>query len=74
MLIKHRRDCTLVDQEALCGPDYQSIAFCIKAHPVVLLAGKPDPRLLEWVAEIVDPSLGAAAIGEAVENAIPTAA
>ena len=26
----------LLDQHALPGPDYESIAFCIKAHPVVL--------------------------------------
>ena len=53
-LAKNRFDCTIADQKALTGEDYVSVAFCIKAHPVVLLAAQPHPWLVEWVAQTVE--------------------
>ena len=52
-MTQRRFDCTVLDQKALTGQNYESIAFCIKAHPVVLLAGRPHPWLVEWVAQTV---------------------
>lgn len=52
-MAQRRFDCTVLDQKALTGQDYESIAFCIKAHPVVLLAGRPHPFLVEWVSQVV---------------------
>ena len=69
-LVSNRFDCTIVDQKALTGPDYEAIAFCIKAHPVVLLASRPHPWLVEWVAEIVDLPLAGNAVKSAVRHAI----
>ncbi|MBL8597310.1 MAG: hypothetical protein J0I48_20765 [Devosia sp.] len=69
-LVSNRFDCTIVDQKALTGPDYEAIAFCIKAHPVVLLASRPHPWLVEWVAEIVDLPLAGNAVNSAVRHAI----
>lgn len=68
-LVSNRFDCTVVDQKALIGPDYESIAFCIKAHPVVLVTAKPHPWLVEWVAEVVDMPIIAGAVGMAVRHA-----
>lgn len=63
-------DCTVLDQRALSGPEYKSIAFCVKAHPVVLLAARPFPWLVEWVSQMVDmPAIGnamSAAVREAI--------
>jgi hypothetical protein len=63
-------DCTVLDQKALSGPDYESIAFCVKAAPVVLLAARPFPWLVEWVSRIVEiPAIGnsmSAAVREAI--------
>jgi CheY-like chemotaxis protein len=50
----HRFDCAVLDQKALVGARYESIAFCIKAHPVVLLAARPLSWIIEWVAQIVE--------------------
>ena len=69
-LAANRFGCTIVDQKALTGPDYETIAFCIKAHPVVLLANKPHPWLVEWVAEIVDLPLAGNAVSSAVRHAM----
>ena len=56
-------DATILDQKALVEPEYLCIAFCIKAHPVILLTTDPLPWLVEWVAEIVEmPVLGNAVI------------
>lgn len=46
--------CTVLDQKALTGPDYRSIAFCVKAYPVVLLTARPHPWLVEWVSDIIE--------------------
>lgn len=52
-------DCTVLDQKALTGPEYLSIAFCVKAYPVVLLAARPFGWLVEWVSQIVEmPAIG----------------
>lgn len=63
-------DCAVLDQRALSGPEYESIAFCVKAYPVVLLAARPFPWLVEWVSQIVDmPAIGnamSAAVREAI--------
>ena len=59
-----------VVESALNGEAYEAIAFCIKAHPVVLLANKPHPWLVEWVAEIVDLPLAGNAVSSAVRHAM----
>ena len=63
-------DCTVLDQKALSGPEYESIAFCVKANPVVLLAARPFAWLVKWVAQIVEmPAIGnsmSAAVREAI--------
>jgi DNA-binding NtrC family response regulator len=69
-LTTHRFDCTVLDQKALVGADFESSAFCIKAHPVVLLANKPHLWLVEWVAEVVDLPLAGNAVSSAVGHAI----
>jgi hypothetical protein len=68
-LASNRFDCTILDQKALAGPDYEDIAFCIKAHPVVLVSAKPHPWLVEWVAEVVDMPIAAGAVSAAIEHA-----
>jgi hypothetical protein len=68
-LISNRFDCTVVDQKALVGPEYESIAFCIKARPVVLVAAKPQPWLVEWVAEVVQMPIAAGAVTMAIKHA-----
>jgi hypothetical protein len=50
---QRRFDCTVLDQKALNGEAYEAIAFCIKAHPVVLFAGRPHAWLTEWVSQVV---------------------
>lgn len=47
-------DATVLDQKALTGADYASIAFCVKAYPVILLAARPHPWLVGWVADVVE--------------------
>lgn len=69
-LVSNRFDCTIVEQKALTGMDYESIAFCIKAHPVILLANKPYPWLVEWVAEVVDLPLAGNAVSAAIRQAM----
>ena len=69
-LASNRFDCTILDQKSLVGADYEAIAFCIKAHPVVLLANKPHPWLVEWVAEVVDLPLAGNAVSAAVSHAM----
>jgi hypothetical protein len=58
-------DCTVLDQHALVGEPYESIAFCIKAHPVVLMASRPHPWLVEWVSQVV--------VTPSADNALSTA-
>lgn len=50
---QRRFDCCVLDQKALTGEAYESIAFCIKAHPVVLTAARPHPWLVEWCSQVV---------------------
>jgi len=63
-------DCTVLDQRALQGADYESIAFCVKAYPVVLLAARPHSWLVEWVTDIVDMPVIGNAISDAVQHAL----
>ena len=65
-----RFDCTVLDQTALSGEPYESIAFCIKAHPVVLLAARPLSWVVEWVSQIVDMPVAGNAISAAVRQAL----
>ncbi|MBK8085741.1 MAG: hypothetical protein IPK28_19025 [Devosia sp.] len=51
---KNRFDCTVLDQKAVKGEAFESIAFCITAAPVVLLASRPLRWLTDWVAETVE--------------------
>ena len=69
-LVTHRFDCTILDQKALTGEPYESIALCIKAHPIVLLANHPHPWLVEWVEEIVDLPLAANDVASAIRRAM----
>lgn len=64
-----RFDATVLDQKALAGPDYVSIAFCLKARPVILLAANPRPWLVEWVAEVIEMPVIGNALGRAVRTA-----
>jgi len=66
----NRFECTIVDQKAFTGEQYEAIAFCIKAHPVVLLTNKPFPWLVEWVAEVVDLPLAENAMNSAIRHAM----
>jgi DNA-binding NtrC family response regulator len=50
---ERRFDCCVLDQKALTGEAYESIAFCIKAHPVVLMAARPHQWLVEWCSQVV---------------------
>ncbi|HEY0853475.1 MAG TPA: hypothetical protein VGD86_01485 [Devosia sp.] len=52
-MTQRRFDCCVLDQKALTGQAYESIAFCIKAHPVVLMAARPHPWLVEWCSQVV---------------------
>lgn len=63
-------DCTVLDQKALAGEPYESIAFCIKAYPVVLLAARPLSWLVEWVSQIVDMPVAGNAVSAAVRQAM----
>ena len=65
----NRFDCTILDRSALTGKDYQAIAFCIKAHPVVLVTDEPLPWLDEWVAETISPPLTSQLLLNAVQRA-----
>jgi DNA-binding NtrC family response regulator len=65
-----RFDCTVLDQKALLGEPYESIAFCIKAHPVVLLAAQPLSWLVEWVSQVVEMPVAGNAISAAVRQAL----
>jgi hypothetical protein len=69
-LVQNRFDCTIVDQKAFVGQSYEQIAFCIKAHPVVLLASPPHPWLVEWVAETIELPLAANEVTSAVLHAM----
>lgn len=63
-------DCTVLDQEALGGEGYESIAFCIKAQPVVLLAARPLSWLVGRVSQIVEMPMAGNAVSAAVREAI----
>lgn len=65
----NRFDCTILDQSALPHEDYQAIAFCIKAFPVVLIADAPLPWLDQWVSRAIPPPTNSAALIEAVRAA-----
>ena len=65
-----RFDCTVLEQKALTGAAYESIAFCIKAHPVVLLAARPHPWLVEWCSQVVVTPAADDALQTAVKLAI----
>jgi hypothetical protein len=68
-LVQNRFDCTIVDQKSFAGAPYEQVAFCIKAHPVILLASSPHPWLVEWVAEAIGLPLGANEVTSAVRRA-----
>lgn len=73
-LVSNRFDCTIVDQKALTGPDYEAIAFCIKAYPVVLMAERPHAWLADWVFDILNLPLASGEVAEAVNRAMRAAA
>jgi CheY-like chemotaxis protein len=63
-------DATVLDQRALTGANYESIAFCVKAHPVVLLASRPHPWLVEWVSDVVEMPVVGNAVASALDRTI----
>jgi len=63
-------DCTVLHQKALTGTPHASIAFCVKAYPLVLLAARPHSWLVQWVSEIVDMPVSGNAITVAVRQAM----
>ncbi len=67
---QRRFDCCVLDQKALTGKPYESIAFCIKAHPVVLMAAHPHPWLVEWCSQVVVTPAADDALQMAVKLAI----
>lgn len=69
-LATNRFDCTIVDQKAFTGPDYEAIAFCIKAHPVVLMAARPHAWLGEWVVASVELPMRGNEVATAVRQAM----
>ncbi|WP_374627234.1 hypothetical protein [Devosia sp.] len=71
----NRFDCTVLDHKAVRGAKSESIAFCIKAAPVVLLASRPLQWLADFVAETVETPVIGNALLVAVRLAIhlPTA-
>lgn len=69
-LAGNRFGCTIVDQKAFEGEDYEAIAFCIKAHPVVLMAERPHPWLAEWVVKSVQLPLRGHEVAAAVAEAM----
>jgi DNA-binding NtrC family response regulator len=69
-LAKQRFACTVLDQRLLIGEDYESIAFCIKAHPVVLIAEHPHPWLVEWIAGAIAPQVAVRDVAGAVSSAM----
>lgn len=73
-LAANRFDCTIADQSAFSGADYEAIAFCIKAYPVVLMAERPHAWLADWVFDILNLPLASGEVAEAVSRAMRTAA
>jgi hypothetical protein len=69
-LAQNHFDCTIVDQKAFTGAVHENIAFCVKAHPVVLLAAQPHTGLLPWVAQAIDLPLDGSDVTSAVRHAL----
>ncbi|MDC9823792.1 hypothetical protein PRN20_08605 [Devosia sp. ZB163] len=69
-LARQRFDATVLDQKALTGADYASIAFCVKAYPVVLLAAHAHPWLVQWVTDVVEMPVLGNAISASVRRAM----
>lgn len=69
-LAANRFDCTIVDQKAFVGEAYESIAFCIKAHPVILVAANPHAWLTDWVAQTIELPLAENDVTSAVRHAM----
>lgn len=65
-LTASRFDAIVLDEKALAGADEQTIDRSMKTAPVVLLAERPHPRLVEMAAEVVE----IPAIGNAVSLAV----
>jgi DNA-binding NtrC family response regulator len=73
-LTANRFDCTIADQAAFTGEDYEAIAFCIKAYPVVLMAERPHAWLADWVFDILNLPLASGEVTEAVNRVMRAAA
>lgn len=65
-----RFDCTMLDATGLSPEDFRTIAFCIKCHPVILLAERPAPWLSDWIAETLSPQANDDEILAGVRRAI----
>lgn len=63
-------DATVLDQKALTGADYASVAFCVKAYPVVLLATNPHPWLVSWVSDVIELPVVGNALSTSLRRAI----
>jgi DNA-binding response OmpR family regulator len=67
---RSRFDCTVLDQLALNGPVQESIAFCTRLRPVVLLAASPLPWVVEWVSQVIATPSSGGELALAVRQAI----
>ena len=67
----HRFDCTVLDHKAITGEPDATIAFCIKASPVLLLASRPIPWLNDWVTRTVEQPAADDSLGDAIRTALP---
>jgi hypothetical protein len=63
-------DCSIIDQKAFVGEPYETVAFCIKSLPIVLLADTPIGWIAEWAAAVVELPVAGDALIEAVDKAI----
>lgn len=66
--------CTILDQKALTGEPYETIAFCIKAAPVVLLTDSPVGWISEWTRAVIELPVVGDALVDAVRASMHTEA
>jgi CheY-like chemotaxis protein len=65
-------DAVVLDHKAAKGPRDAVLAFCRDAQPVVLLAGHPQPWLLNDIFRAVPTPLVGGALSQAVADAVVT--
>lgn len=71
---EHRFECTVLHQKAVSDDGLaEAISFCIRSHPVVLLAPNPPKSLADWVSAVVETPIAGDALVAAVYGAIDAA-